>query len=116
MSDLSVMFEGRDNVTVAAVDGALTAETADAFKEQLDGWLAQQDGPPRVVLDLSGVNVMDSSGLGSILGVWQQVSDRAGTLLLAALQQKPRLLFDITRANRAFDIYESVEDAIRAEV
>ena len=115
MSDLSIMFEVRGKATVAVVEGALTAETAGEFQEQFDGWLTRHEGAPCVIVDLGVVTVMDSSGLGALLGAWQKVSDREGTLRLSALQQRPRLLFDITRACGAFEIYDSVEDAIRAE-
>ncbi len=112
MSDLSIMFEARGKATVAVVEGTLTAETADAFQAQFDGWLTRHGGATCVIVDLGLVAVMDSSGLGALLGAWQKVSDREGALRLAALQQRPRLLFDITRADGAFEIYDSVEDAI----
>jgi anti-anti-sigma factor len=112
MSILTVSFEVRSDFTVAVVAGPLSAETADAFREQFENWLVPLDAPPRVILDLAGVDLMDSSGLGALLGAWRRVSERDGYLCLACLQQRPRLLFEITRAYSAFNIFETVDDAM----
>ncbi len=113
MSEVKIVFEQRGGATVASVTGDLSAGTADVFREQFSDWLEHSEHEVRlVVVDLGGVVMMDSSGLGALLGGWRRVSEKGGHLCLACLQERPRLLFEITRANRAFDIYESVEEAI----
>ena len=66
----------------------------------------------RVVLDLSKVEFLDSSGLGAVVGSMKQLG-RSRHLDLAGLTPTVDKVFRITRMNRVFRIYESVEAAIQ---
>ena len=88
------------------VSGRLTADCAENFKRFMDERLGHNK---RIVLDLS--EYIDSTGLGAIVYALQRISDSSGALKLAALQSKPRVVFDITKAYKIFDIYDTVEAA-----
>ncbi len=91
-----------------AVIGRLTADCAENFRRFMDESLGHNN---RIVLDLSEMDYIDSTGLGAIVYVLQRVSDSSGALKLAALQTKPRVVFDITKAYKIFEIYDTVEAA-----
>lgn len=88
----------------------IDAAVAIQFKDQMRDLI--EAGPDHIVLDLSGVTFVDSSGLGAIVAAMKQ----AGTprqLELAGLTRSVKKVFALTRMDRVFTIHESV-DAILA--
>jgi anti-sigma B factor antagonist len=90
------------------IDGRLVAAVAPSLREEILGKL--QDGM-NVLFDLSGMVHIDSSGLGVLVQVLQKVKAGGGKVVLAALQPGPKIVFDITKVSRVFEIVPTVEDA-----
>lgn len=103
-----------NGVGVVEVDKALTAATVDAFRDQLASWQEAEADVKNYVINLEQVDFMDSAGLGTLIAVLKRISEKGGDMKIAHLQKKPRMVFEITRAYKVFEIYDSVEDAIRA--
>jgi anti-sigma B factor antagonist len=68
----------------------------------------------QVVLDLSRVRFMDSSGLGAMLSCQRQLTARKGELKLCGLTKQVRAAFELVRLHRIFDIYPSKAEAVLA--
>jgi len=96
------------NRLTMAIDGRFVAAVAPAAREDIIGRMG--DGID-VVFDLSKMTHIDSSGIGVLVQVLQKAKAHGGTVTLAALQEGPRLAFEITKVNRVFRIVEKVEDA-----
>ena len=90
------------------IDGRLVAAVAPSLREEILGKL--QDGM-NVFFDLSGMVHIDSSGLGVLVQVLQKVKSGGGKVVLAALQPGPKIVFDITKVSRVFEIVPTVADA-----
>ena len=90
------------------IDGRLVAAVAPSLREEILGKL--QDGM-NVLFDLSGMVHIDSSGLGVLVQVLQKVKAGGGKVVLAALQPGPKIVFDITKVSRVFEIVPTVDDA-----
>lgn len=86
------------------------ARVASDFKQQL---LALVAARPRVVLDLSEVDFIDSSGLGAMVAVLKQLDGR-GDLVIAGLRPAVMNLFKLTRMDRVFRLYGAASDAVAA--
>ena len=86
----------------------------DAFREQFVAWWNSMPALRNVVVDLTGVDFLDSSGLGSLIALLKRVSERGGDMKIAGLQKKVRMVFEITRAFKVFDIFDNTEEAIKA--
>ena len=99
--------EGGKTLTVE-IDGRLVAAVAPALREEILGKL--KDGM-NVLFDLSGMVHIDSSGLGVLVQVLQKVKAGGGKVVLAALQPGPKIVFDITKVSRVFEIVPTVADA-----
>ena len=74
--------------------------------------LSDNQGKTRVVLDLSKVEFMDSSGLGAVVGSMKQLG-RDRQLDLAGLTPTVDKVFRITRMDRVFRIYDTAEAALQ---
>ncbi len=69
-------------------------------------------GRKRFVVDMAKVDWMNSSGLGILIGGLSTVRSRGGSLKLLHVGKKPRELFEITKLDRIFEIYEQEEAAL----
>jgi len=68
----------------------------------------------KLVIDLSRLRFVDSSGLGAILSCLRQLSSKGGDLKLSGMQKQVRAVFELVRMHRIFDIYGTREEAVRA--
>ncbi len=108
-------FESREEggCTVVLVDEPrLDASIAEPFKAYLFDQL--EAGSPSMVIDLSEVRFMDSSGLGSLVAALKKMSGQ-GSLKLAAAQPAVQDLFDLTAMNKLFTISPTVSEAVKGE-
>ncbi len=72
------------------------------------------DGIKKVVIDLSKVKWMNSSGLGVLMAVWGSLKKEGGNLKLANVSEKINSLFMITQLVQFFETYETVDRALAA--
>jgi anti-sigma B factor antagonist len=89
----------------------IDAYSAPAFKGKMVDWIGS--GKTRIVLDLSQVEFIDSSGLGAIVSTLKTIGNR-GDLVLCGVQKAVMNLFQLTRMNRVFRIFPSQEEALKA--
>lgn len=68
----------------------------------------------KVVVDLSHVKWMNSSGLGTMMGCMTSLKNAGGELKLSGVTEKVKSLFMITKLITIFDTYDTVEDAVAA--
>jgi anti-sigma B factor antagonist len=97
---------------VVRVLGDLDLESAPALTAELKAQL----GPRPIVLDLSEVEFMDSSGLGVLVGAHKEAAARGGALLLAAPGSRVHKVLKITKLHKVFTIHETPEQATTAAV
>jgi anti-sigma B factor antagonist len=108
--ELAVRQEGAVTV-VRPAEARLDAMAAVMFKDRMKA--ALEGGAARVVLDMSGVGFLDSSGLGAVVAAQRFL--RAGQALeLAGLTGAVERVFRLTRMDRMFIIHSEVDDALRA--
>ncbi|HOH47134.1 MAG TPA: STAS domain-containing protein, partial [Candidatus Cloacimonadota bacterium] len=65
-------------------------------------------------LDMAECDFIDSTGLGTIVACLKSASQGGGDIRIARLQDKPRMVFDITRAHKIFDIFDDLDAAIQS--
>jgi anti-sigma B factor antagonist len=70
-----------------------------------------KDKPRRLVVDLSNVPYMDSSGVATLVEALQQQRKNQGKMVLCGLQPKVRSIFEIARLDMVFSIATDVEAA-----
>jgi anti-sigma B factor antagonist len=68
----------------------------------------------KVVINLSGVNWMNSTGLGTLMGCVTSLRNAKGDLKLSGVTDKVKSLFLITKLITIFDTYNKVEEAVAA--
>jgi anti-sigma B factor antagonist len=110
---MDMSFESVASTGVARISGSLMIGDAESFRQAFAAWFSRE-GRTRVVVDMSGVDQLDSAGLGVLVAAARLVRDKGGDLCFAGLNKRPRMVFEITRSHRLFDIYATVDEALRA--
>lgn len=64
------------------------------------------------VLNLAGVDYIDSSGLGQLISIWTSIRNKNGHMTVLSPTKRVQRLFDITRLNTVFQILENENDAV----
>ena len=101
--------EIEDIVLIEIQEERMDAHNSGTFKEQM---LALFDeGKCKLIIDLSAVRFVDSSGLGALVSGFKNASAREGSLKLCGLQPQVRSMFELTRLHRVFEIFGSVDEA-----
>ncbi len=100
-----------DGVHFAAVDGRFTVGNEGTFKSEM---ACVSGKASKIVLDCSKMEYIDSTGLGAVVRFFKEFTEKGGKFALAALQSKPRLVFEITRAYKIFDIFDTPELAAKS--
>ncbi|MCD6378037.1 MAG: STAS domain-containing protein [Planctomycetes bacterium] len=109
-----VQWVGADNnVVVITAAGEIDLHQSNAFQQSLMEPLEQN--PSRVVVDLSEVSYMDSSGVASLVKLLSRAMKQGIDVRLAGLNERVRSIFEITRLDTVFGIYPTVEEAVVSE-
>lgn len=95
---------------IKVAETRIDAASAVRFKDEMRA--KTEDGPERVILDLSNVAFVDSSGLGAIVASMKQMSDKH-RLELASLTYDVAKVFRLTRMDSIFDIHADVTSALQ---
>lgn len=108
---MDISTSDRDGVTVLTLGGdALGGPDGSAMHDALHA--IRGDGPARVVVDLSRVRHMNSSGLGMLIGALTTARSSGGDLRLAAPGERVVTLLDVTQLSGVFQSFDSVDAAV----
>jgi anti-sigma B factor antagonist len=98
--------------TVVAVSGEIDVYTAPKLREKLISLV--DGGSYQLIVDMEGVEFLDSTGLGVLVGGLKRVRAQDGWIDLACTQSRILRIFKITGLNKVFSIYSSVTEAVAA--
>ncbi|MGH9070271.1 MAG: STAS domain-containing protein [Acidimicrobiales bacterium] len=99
---------------VLAVRGEVDVYTAPRLRESLVELVG--GGTNRIVVDLEGVEFLDSTGIGVLVGGLKRVRTHGGELALVCTQQRLLKVFEITGLRAIFSIHDTVGAATAAMV
>ena len=96
---LDVTTEARDGITLVVLSGELDIYTVSTFRTDLE---TVDPAASSLVLDLSDVTLLDSSGLGALVSLLNRARAGDGQLGLICPQRRIRRVFEITGLRKAF--------------
>ena len=101
------------SIIVASLAGELDHHAAQAVRTALDQELTGRRRV-RLILDLSEVTFMDSSGLGVILGRYKKVQDSGGEMVIAGVSKAIDRLLEMSGLHKIVRMYPNCETAVVA--
>ena len=102
-----------DGVTIVDLSGRITLDEGSTLLRDTIKQLASQ-GQKHVLLNLSEVHYIDSSGIGELVNAFTTMRDQGGELKLLNLTRKVHDLIQITKLHTVFDIKDDEATAIQA--
>jgi anti-sigma B factor antagonist len=107
--ELGIDVRRLNSFAVVDVKGEVDVYTAPKLREQLIELVSE--GSYDIVVNLEGVDFLDSTGLGVLVGALKRVKAHEGNLALVCTQDKILKIFKITGLTKVFPIYNSIEEA-----
>jgi len=108
----NIRVEATGEINVVAVRGDVDLDTAARFSEGLRTATSAGNGP--VVVDLCEVPFMDSTGLHLLLNLLRRLTRQGRRMVIACSPSGVQRLFELTRLDGTFDMYDSREEALVA--
>jgi len=108
MSD-SFVQEISGNSLIIRLSGRLDAKAVEGAKSEFKAITSKQ-----VVINMSELSFIDSTGLGLIVSSFRRIMDNNGKLSLCSLSPQVQTIFELTRLHKIFDIYETEALALTA--
>jgi anti-sigma B factor antagonist len=110
--DLGLDVTERGGWVVLSVRGEVDVYTAPRFRERLIELVSE--GHHRIVVDLEGVDFLDSTGLGVLVGGLKRLRSNEGELVLVCTKSRILKVFEITGLTKVFAIHDTVDAAVAA--
>lgn len=109
--NISIETHEKDHLTTVDISGEIDAYTAPKLREALFHLAEKKE--PLIIINLSGVTYMDSTGLGVFVGVFKNVRSNNGQLRLLGLSNRLMRLFEITGLSNIMDISSKIEGEVK---
>jgi len=109
MLKFTTQEDERSGARVVALQGVLTIRTIFDFQHEV-----RKPNGGNLILDLSGVDYMDSAGLGAILGARASCERQGKRLALVGASPRVLTLFELTHTDTVLPRFASVDEAVRS--
>ena len=107
---MDIATREQDNVLIFDIKGELDAKAAPDLKERLTERI--NSGYHRVLVNLSDISYLDSAGLGVLVSGLKIATRQNGDLRMWGLQDEVKNIFQLTRLNKVFQIFDTEEQAL----
>lgn len=108
---LEIELEGTKDKMLMILSGTLDSYTSEEITKLINEHISK--GNLKVIVDLTNVGYLDSSGLSALISSKIKLSKRKGDLRLVGLKGKAREVFDLANLTQMFDIYETRDEAFK---
>ncbi len=110
--ELGLTAGERDGVTVLVATGELDLGSAPRVRELAIRHLLQ--GDRSLVIDLAGVDFIDSTGLGTLVAILKRARSLGAELHLVVPNERIRHIFELTGLTTALPMHDDLDDAVKA--
>jgi len=99
---MAVKIDIKNGLTVCSVDGEIDINSSPDIKKAFDKLISKKT--PKIVINLSKVTYVDSSGLATLVEILKNMKAYGGRMRLTNLSPKIKSLFEITKLEKLFEI------------
>jgi len=108
---MKIKEEKSNGVCICSLEGEVNINTSPELRKAFDGIIAGSE--KKVLIDFTGVSYIDSSGLATLIEMFQRLKKSGGNLRFSNMNQKVKNIFEITKLYKLFEIFESREAALQ---
>ncbi|MGB2627808.1 MAG: STAS domain-containing protein [Candidatus Acidiferrum sp.] len=110
--NFTVSIRQSDNVSLVDVKGRLTSFEAQAFREAIHGLISR--GHKNIILNLTGLEYLDSSGIGELVRNYLSVVKKDGAMKVVGLAPKVEEILKVTQLYQVFPEFPDEESALES--
>lgn len=110
---MAKQFENVKNALVVRLKGEIDQCAASEIRDNIDIEI-MNSSKKNLIIDLEGVTLMDSSGIGLIVGRYKTVRNLGGNLLLSGGNSYVRKMIDLSGIGKIITMYKSIPEADKA--
>ncbi len=107
---MEMLEEKKSNAVVLKLEGRLDASTTSSVKWKVESVVRGKQR--NLVIDMSGISFIDSSGLGILVASLRAINKAGGDIKITSLQDQVHAVFELTRLHHLFEIYDDCEFAV----
>lgn len=107
---MEIKVKKESDVSILEIEGEIDVYYSSKLEEKVKNLIAQ--GERKVIIDMTEVSYMDSSGLGVLVGSLKNLKKSKGDMKIAGANKEIMNVFEITRLNTFFDMYKTVPEAL----
>lgn len=108
--NLDVKTEAVDDIRVLKIRGEVDLYSSPQVRKAI--MTLTQQKSPIILIDLARVSYMDSSGIATLVEGLQQASKYKGKFAVVNLRSAVREVFELSRLDKVFDIFENQDEAL----
>lgn len=110
--DISFNTKAEGDAQIVSINGQLDAFTVSDLKNELKK--LTDSNKSKIILDLSNVSYANSTSIGAIVAVAQQLRKKKGDLKLCGLTDDIRKVFDLVGASKILEIFKTEQEAAKS--
>ncbi len=112
MEHVQITVETQGEVSLIKLGGKIIGDAVPEFEATLRDQMAEVG--LQLILDMQAVELLDSTGLGVLVGCYTSLRRRGGGIMLTYVPPHIKEILQLTRLNAVFDLYESNKEALDA--
>ncbi len=112
MAELQVQVTDKNEAKVLYIDGYINAHTVQDFEKAVQGVLEEKNY--RILINCRGLQYINSSGLGVLMGVIEEIQDNGGFLCLSDMNGTVYNIFDTLGFTHLFKVFDTEDEAINS--
>jgi anti-sigma B factor antagonist len=107
---MQITEKQNNDVTIYSVDGDIDINSSPEIRKAFEKSIGKK--AMNIVVNLNGVSYIDSSGLATLVEMLKKTRGYGGKLKLTNLAAKVKSLFEITKLEKLFAIYDTEDEAV----
>lgn len=109
---MKIRQEKRNDIIICFLEGEININNSPELRKAFDELIKANQ--KKVLLDFSNATYIDSSGLATLIEMFQRLKKIGGHLRLGSMNQKIKNVFEITKLHKLFEIFDTQEAALKA--
>ena len=110
---MALDFSKQATVSVIRLTGTLTCDNPQGLVARFAAWLDHRE-PARCVLDIAGLDMIDSSGIGALVTCLHKVRTRAGDLVIVGARGRSAMVLKTARVDKFIQMFATMDEAVQA--
>lgn len=107
---MNIKEQKNNDVVICVLEGEVDINTSPELRKTFDGIVKANE--KKVLVDFSGVSYIDSSGLATLIEMFQRLKKIGGSLRFCNMSGKVKNIFEITKLFKLFEVFDTSQDAI----